>query len=264
MASSLFNSILPGEWDGMPKTTPDTNPFAGMLLGTLIGNGVGQIGNGNLPTLPPANANPQPPYAGGNPFASIPGTMPASGFARPEAQAWLTQALGSPYMQGWPQQAGGANGTVPVGGGGTGAVPGTPGAPGTVPSTRPALGSNYSFSGDVSPEAKKIKNQIKKLQSAGKWSPTDIAKIVGAAALTYATGGSTAGILASAISSGIGANAENGQANTNLKQYRTMKDQYLSQIGWSKTADGAWKDASGKKMSTGQVVQTLMNLGVWG
>lgn len=259
-STNPFASLLPGEWS-MGKPDVLGGQLGQILQGALLGGLINQPTT--QPKLPPANTNPTTGSGGGaSPFAALTQNMPQSGFARPGAQEWMQQTLSAPYMQGWAQQAGGANGTTPVGG----TMPGTaPGGTGTAPGTGgPQSGSPYSFSGDVSPEAKKIKKQIKQLQDSGKWSPADIAKIVGAAALTYATGGSTSAILASAVSGAAGANKENSAANTNLKQYRTMKDQYLSQIGWSKTGDGAWKDASGKKMSTGQVVQTLMNLGVWG
>lgn len=75
----------------------------------------GRPGAGQLPSYLPTQSG-----APVNPFAGVMNGMNPAGFARPEAQQWLQQALAAPNMQGWSQPAPGAGGggaAVPAGGG---------------------------------------------------------------------------------------------------------------------------------------------------
>jgi hypothetical protein len=91
-----------------------------------------------------------PPTGGGSPmiqspFAGLAGQMNPAGFARPEAQQWLQQALQDPYMAGWGQPQAPQPGN-------TGIVP--PGA------TGPTGGGQYGGTGV--PLTDDQKEQIKK------------------------------------------------------------------------------------------------------
>jgi hypothetical protein len=203
-----------------------------------------------------------------NPFASMMANVQSTGFARPEAQQWMQQALGQQMGMGQTPQMGGVPaagsqylpGWGPAQGGSMSNAPGTTGGP----SGGPVSGTPYTFSGDISQDAYKIKKQIKKMRNARGISLGDIAKIAGSAALTYATGGTAAAIAGSAGLAGLGAVAQGKAAVKNIHQYQKLKNQYLPDIGWTMTKHGGWADASGQQMSTAQIVQTLMNLGAFG
>lgn len=229
---------------------------------------------GNTGIVPPGTPNstpptPVPPQT--NPFAGLAATLPDSGFQNDVAKQWLQQALGGqiapPGTAGGPAVQPGTAPASPASGGlpGWGAPqnPGQSNAPGTTPNG-PVIGQPYTFTGDISQDAQKIKKAVKKMRNAKGWSPSDIAKVVGAAALTYVTGGTAAGIAASALASAGGQYQQNKGALKSLHKWNKLKNQYLPQIGWTPNPDGGWNDASGTHMSTAQVAQTLLNLGAFG
>jgi hypothetical protein len=200
-------------------------------------------------------------------------SLPAGGYS-PGGKDWLSQAFANPYMQGWgPAQA-------------PGSVPGAPGAtpapvgvgtqinPAVPVSVGPQKGADgkyapYTFEGSASKEAQKIKRGIKKARDARGWSVKDIAIAAASVAAAVATGGASltaqlamAGV--SAASSAYGVSSRSKAASLGLNQYQKLKQEFLPQIGWTQGKQHGWYDASGSKMSTSMITQTLLNMGALG
>ena len=115
----------------------------------------------------------------------------------------------------------------------------------------------------MSPEAQKMGKMFRKTKRAQGWSAADIGKIVGAAALTYATGGAAAGILATAVADTYKGKRTNDAIAGNIRKVEKLRKQYLPQLGITKRK-GAWYDSQGNRVSQESSMQLLLALGAFG
>lgn len=210
------------------------------------------LGNSTVKLQPQAGMVPQqvPMPQQPMPFADIMGQMPQQGFARPEAQQWMQQAMTSPYMQGWAP-----NGTG-------GATPPAPG-PGAAPT---AAGSNpfQMLVKDIVPSetAYKLRKNFRRAKDAGSFDLKDAAKLAGSVALGYATGGLGSAAL-SAASGAYGSKKEGKLGKMGVKATKRMWNEYLPQAGFTKKGKG-WYDAEGTRISTLQAMQVMLDMGAFG
>ena len=243
-----------------PPIVPVREPLAAVGGG---GFGTYQLGqqptvNQNLTPGPGAGTITNAPPVGGNPFNTLVNQIPASSWGNPNAQAWTQQALGGPWMAGWgpPQQPG----TMPGGGA-------APGAPGASPSASagPRLASDIA----VSPEARKIFKQFKKAKANSSWDLKDIGMLAGSVALGVATGGtSLAGQIAGGALSGAGSAFGSHQGNKaiggQLKKVKKLREEGMTQAGYTRGPGGDYVDAQGNKLGGAKVFQVLYDMGLLG
>lgn len=224
-----------------------SNPFDALLPRLQ-----GLLGGAAAPAAPPAPA-PAPPPAPvqpANPFAGLMEQMPTSGWGNPDAQAWMQQALASPYMQGW--------GGQPAAGG----APPAQGTPGTA--TGPRLASDIQ----VSDAARKMVKQFRNAKDASSWDWKDIGSIAAQAGLAALTGGGSLAATGLGLAGSVmGADAANKATGRSVKQIKRLRDRAMAQLGYSRVKKGGSKDyvdAQGNVLGGSKVFQILLDAGYLG
>ena len=260
-----------------PEFTPYPNGFPDEFYASQAAKHAAmtgtQVPQPPTPSMRTAEYRPAVQPSPTNPFAALMQQMGPQGFARPEAQAWMQQALSGVNMPGWgrPMAPG-----APIGSAGGPGVPGAPGAPGGI-TNAPGVATPGRLLGSqlqISPEALKLSKKVKKAREASHFGWDDALKVAASAALGVATGGTTlAGQVAGGVLGGggalLGSNKADKAIGGSLDKYRKTRDKALlasaGETGWTqKNGKGKWLDAEGNDLTMPQIMQQLINLGVLG